>query len=98
MPALGINMSSLQQTITPDALRGRMNATMQFLVMGTLPFGGVLGRVLCPLLGVCGTLCVVVFGLPCRSLIIICWSLRALREQPALMEIEQPVAVMLEPA
>ncbi|MER8072989.1 MFS transporter [Streptomyces sp. NPDC094034] len=34
---------SLRQRICPPDLRGRMNASIRFLVWGTMPFGGLLG-------------------------------------------------------
>jgi MFS family permease len=46
-----VNQLSFRQTITPDHLLGRMNATMRFFVWGTLPIGGVLAGVLGEALG-----------------------------------------------
>jgi predicted MFS family arabinose efflux permease len=42
---------SFRQTVTPDHLLGRMNATMRFLVWGTMPIGGLAGGVLGQLFG-----------------------------------------------
>ena len=43
-----INQVSLRQAITPHRMQGKMNATMRFMVWGTLPIGffvgGILGR------------------------------------------------------
>src|SRR5207247_1522921 len=41
-----INQVSLRQAVTPDRLQGRMNATMRFLVWGTIPIGALLGGAL----------------------------------------------------
>ncbi len=41
-----INQVSLRQAITAQHLQGRMNATMRFLVWGTLPLGGLAGGIL----------------------------------------------------
>src|SRR5262249_11031553 len=38
-----VNQVSFRQGLTPDRLLGRMNATMRFLVWGTLPLGGLIG-------------------------------------------------------
>ncbi len=38
-----INQVSLRQSITPNHLQGRMNATMKFFIMGSLPIGGFIG-------------------------------------------------------
>jgi MFS family permease len=43
---------SLRQAITPEHFLGRMNATMRFLVWGTIPVGSVIGAVLSELVGV----------------------------------------------
>lgn len=50
-PAYNINQVSLRQAITPHRLQGRMNATMRFLVWGTMPLGGLLGGALGEALG-----------------------------------------------
>jgi len=44
--AYGINQVSLRQSVTPDALLGRMTATMRFLVMGVMPVGSLVGGIL----------------------------------------------------
>ena len=45
-PVYNIDQVSLRQAITPLRLQGRMNATMRFLVWGTMPLGGLLGGTL----------------------------------------------------
>jgi Na+/melibiose symporter-like transporter len=50
-PVYNINQVSLRQAITPLRLQGRMNATMRFLVWGTMPIGGLLAGVLGDALG-----------------------------------------------
>jgi MFS family permease len=44
--AYNISQLSLRQAITPPRLHGRMNATMRFMVWGTLPLGAALGGAL----------------------------------------------------
>jgi Na+/melibiose symporter-like transporter len=46
-----INQVSLRQAITPERMQGRMNATMRFIVWGTIPFGGILGGFLGGVIG-----------------------------------------------
>jgi MFS family permease len=46
MVVFSIGQVSLRQTITPDHLQGRMNATMSFVAWGVVPLGGLLGGVL----------------------------------------------------
>jgi MFS family permease len=43
---------SFRQGLTPELLLGRMNATMRFLVWGTMPIGGLLGGLLGEWVGV----------------------------------------------
>jgi MFS family permease len=43
---------SLRQAITPEHFLGRMNATMRFLVWGTIPIGSVIGAALSEILSV----------------------------------------------
>jgi MFS family permease len=38
-----INQVSFRQAITPERMQGRMNATMRFIVWGTIPIGSILG-------------------------------------------------------
>ncbi|HEY7522294.1 MAG TPA: MFS transporter [Candidatus Limnocylindrales bacterium] len=38
-----VNQVSLRQAITPERMLGRMNATMRFIVWGTIPIGMILG-------------------------------------------------------
>jgi len=41
-----INQVSLRQAITPERIQGRMNATMRFLIWGTIPIGQIVGGIL----------------------------------------------------
>jgi len=47
-----INQVSLRQSLVPIRLQGRLNATMRFLVWGTLPIGSVIGGAIGQILGV----------------------------------------------
>ncbi len=57
-----INQVSLRQAITPGAWLGRMNASMRFLVWGTMPLGSLLGGALGAVLGLKGALWVGAVG------------------------------------
>ncbi len=50
--AYNINQVSLRQAIVPLRLQGRMNASMRFLVWGTLPLGSLTGGILATLIEV----------------------------------------------
>jgi MFS family permease len=91
-PVYNINQVSLRQAITPDRLLGRMNATMRFLVWGTMPIGALLGGFLGVTIGLRPTLVVGAVG----SLLAFLWvffsPVRALREQPE--PAERPLAAV----
>ena len=57
-----INQVSLRQAITPERMQGRMNATMRFIVWGTIPIGSILGGVLGGLVGLQATIWVGAIG------------------------------------
>jgi MFS family permease len=50
-----VSQVSLRQAITPEHFLGRMNATMRFLVWGTIPIGSLIGAGLSELVGVTTT-------------------------------------------
>ncbi|MBI1258891.1 MAG: MFS transporter [Chloroflexi bacterium] len=51
-----VNQVSLRQAITPDRLLGRMNASMRFLVWGTIPLGSLIGGFLGDAIGLRSTI------------------------------------------
>ena len=51
-----VNQISLRQAITPEHFLGRMNATMRFLVWGTIPIGSLIGAGLSEVIGVHATI------------------------------------------
>jgi MFS family permease len=50
-----VNQVSLRQAITPEHFLGRMNATMRFLIWGTIPIGSLIGAGLSEVIGVHAT-------------------------------------------
>jgi hypothetical protein len=74
---------SFRQAVCPGRLLGRMNASIRFLVWGTLPLGGLLGGALGELLGVRPTLVVALVGMMTAPLWLVASPLRALRDMPA---------------
>jgi MFS family permease len=60
--AYNINQVSLRQAITAERMQGRMNATMRFVVWGTMPIGAFLGGVLGTSVGLRPTLWVAGIG------------------------------------
>jgi MFS family permease len=57
-----IGQVSLRQSLTPDRLQGRMNATLSMLSWGIVPLGGLLGGVLGQTLGLSPTLVLAALG------------------------------------
>jgi hypothetical protein len=47
-----INQVSYRQAICPPRMQGRMNATVRFLVWGTMPIGSIIGGVIASTIGV----------------------------------------------
>jgi MFS family permease len=74
---------SLRQSITPPAMQSRMNATMRFIVWGTIPIGSVLGGLLATMLPVRVALMIAAVGSFTSSLWVLFSPLRSLREMPA---------------
>jgi len=57
-----INQVSLRQAITAPRMQGKMNATMRFIVWGTMPIGAILGGALGGLIGLQETIIVGAIG------------------------------------
>ena len=82
-PVYNVNQVSLRQAITPDHLLGRMNASMRFLVWGTIPIGALLGGALGDTIGWWPTLLLTSIGQLLAPLWVFFSPVRGLREQPA---------------
>jgi MFS family permease len=77
---------SFRQSICPDRLLGRMNASIRFLVWGTIPLGGLLGGALGELLGLRATLLVAAIGMVLAPAWVLFSPLRRLRDLPGADE------------
>lgn len=77
-----VNQVSLRQSITPDRMQGRMNATMRFIVWGTIPIGATLGGILGSTIGVYQTLWVGAIGSLFSFLPALFSPLRGIRTMP----------------
>jgi MFS family permease len=80
--AYNITQVSFRQRLCPPALLGRMNASVRFLVFGTMPLGGLLGGVLGTWLGVLPALWVGVAGQLLAALPVTLSPLIGMRELP----------------
>jgi MFS family permease len=77
-----ITQVSFRQGLTPERLLGRMNATMRFLVWGTMPLGGLIGGLLGQYVGVRPTLWIGAVGHILAVLPVFLSPLRSMRELP----------------
>jgi MFS family permease len=73
---------SLRQAITPSEMQSRMNATLRFIVWGTLPIGSILGGVMATLLPVRTALVIAGVASSAALLPLLLSPLRSLREIP----------------
>ena len=80
--AYNINQVSVRQAICPRRLQGRMNASVRFLVWGTLPLGGFLGGVLGSTIGIRPTLWVAAAGQTLAFLWLLPSPIPSMREMP----------------
>ena len=77
-----VNQVSLRQAITPERMQGRMNATMRFIVWGTIPIGSLVGGGLGALIGLQNTIWVGAIGSFLGFLPVFFSRVRALRTIP----------------
>jgi MFS family permease len=77
-----ISQVSLRQAITPRRLQGRMNASMRFMIWGTMPFGSLAGGALGTWIGLRPTLLVAGIGGMAAVPWVLARSVRELREMP----------------
>ncbi len=77
-----VTQVSFRQALCPERLLGRMNATMRFLVWGTMPLGGLLGGALGDTIGIRMTILVGVIGASLAFLPVYFSPLRTMRELP----------------
>jgi MFS family permease len=81
-----VTQVSLRQAITPGRLLGRMNASMRFLVWGTMPIGALIGGALGQTIGIYPTIVVSAAGGLLAVLWVLFSPLRGLKQQPAPVE------------
>jgi MFS family permease len=79
-----INQVSFRQAITPERMQGRMNATMRFVVWGTIPVGQIIGGAIgsLPGNGVVLAIWIGALGQAIPPLFVLLSPVRALRRMP----------------
>ncbi|MFN8631656.1 MAG: MFS transporter [Chloroflexota bacterium] len=87
-----VNQVSLRQAITPPRMQGRMNASMRFIVWGTIPVGALIGGALGGVIGLRETITVGAVGALIAFLPVTLSPVRSLREMPAPAEDEAPAS------
>jgi MFS family permease len=78
-----INQVSFRQAISPTRIQARMNATMRFIVWGTIPIGSILGGLLGTAVGVHDAIWIGAFGSCLPFLAVLASPVRSLRTMPA---------------
>lgn len=78
-----ITQVSFRQAITPTAMQGRMNATMRFVVWGTIPIGSIIGGAIATGAGVTTAIWVGAFGSILAVVPVLVTPVRTLREMPS---------------
>ncbi len=77
-----INQVSLRQALVPIRLQGRMNASMRWIVWGTIPAGSLAGGILGTLLGLRPAIAIAVVGGSLAFLWVLLSPVRRLKEIP----------------
>jgi MFS family permease len=77
-----INQVSYRQAISPTAIQGRMNATMRFLVWGTIPIGAILGGLVATVVGVHDAIWIGALASCLPFLFVLLSPVRSLRTMP----------------
>ena len=90
-----ITQVSFRQGLCPPGLLGRMNATMRFLVWGTMPIGALLGGALASWFGVRAALLVAAIGGAVAFVPALCSPLRGARRLPSHDDV--PVSEIASP-
>ena len=78
-----INQVSFRQAITPAPMQGRMNATMRFIVWGTIPIGQVIGGVIATVVSIPAAIWVGAIGSFLAVIPLLVTPVHRLREMPA---------------
>ena len=80
--AYNITQVSLRQAITPERLQGRMNASMRWIVWGTLPLGQLAGGAIATAWGLTAALWVGAIGSLFTFLPVLLSPVRSIKEMP----------------
>jgi MFS family permease len=101
--AYNITQVSLRQAITPERMQGRMNASMRWIVWGTMPIGSLVGGAIATTYGIKTALWVGAIGGCFTFLFVLLSSVAKIRVMPTQIEEVTPAEAnlaggLLEPA
>jgi MFS family permease len=77
-----INQLSFRQAITPTSMQGRMNATMRFIVWGTIPLGSIVGGVIATVVGLQPAILIGALGAFLAVIPLVITPVRTIRDMP----------------
>jgi MFS family permease len=83
MTACNVHVNALRQIITPDEMRGRINASYRLLTYGVVPLGALLGGFLGEQIGLYNTMIICTIGLACSWLWLFFSPVKHLKQQPS---------------
>ncbi len=83
-----INQVSFRQAITPLPMQGRMNATMRFIVWGTIPVGQILGGIIATAVSLSAAIWVGALGSFLAVIPLLITPVRHLRDMPTPADAE----------
>ncbi|WP_035804909.1 MFS transporter [Kitasatospora mediocidica] len=89
-----ITQVSFRQRVTPKPLLGRMNATIRFVVWGSMPIGALIGGVLGQTIGVRPAMWIGVTGELLAVLPVLLSPIRGMRELPASLDSDESDAAV----
>lgn len=79
-----VNVYTIRQAVTPDALQGRVNASFNFLILGvSQPLGALAGGYLAQAIGIRELLYIAISGMFIGPLLLLASPFRGIREIPA---------------
>jgi MFS family permease len=93
-----ITAISLMQTLVPERLLGRLNATRRFIVWGTIPLGGLAGGAIASWFGLSAALWVGAIGACLCFLPVALSPIRHIREMPTEPEPDPGAPITATPA
>ena len=88
-----INQVSFRQAITPLPMQGRMNATMRFIVWGTIPVGQILGGIIATAVSLSAAIWVGALGSFLAVIPLLITPVRHLRDMPTPADARAPTDV-----